>query len=153
MTGVQTCALPIFVAKKKGFSIIVNVAALGLKIPNSALATTRSYIKSNREIVRKYLMAYIEGIKVLKSDPALSMRSLSRYTRVTDAESLEEAYRVYAEAIPDRPYFDLPSIQRMIDFYKKSRPEMAKLKAEDVVDMSLLQEIDQSGFIDTLYKK
>jgi len=140
------------VAKKKGFSIIVNVAALGLKIPNSALATTRSYIKSNREIVRKYLMAYIEGIKVLKSDPALSMRSLSRYTRVTDAESLEEAYRVYAEAIPDRPYFDLPSIQRMIDFYKRSRPEMAKLKAEDVVDMSVLQEIDQSGFIDALYK-
>jgi len=140
------------IAKKKGFPIIVNVAALGLKIPNSALATTRSYLRSNREIVRKYLMAYLEGIKVLKSDPALSKRILSRYTRVSEAESVEEAYRIYAGAIPDRPYFDLPSIQRMIDFYKKSRPEMAKLKAEDVVDMSVLQEIDQSGFIDALYK-
>ena len=141
------------VAKKKGFSIIVNVAALGLKIPNSALATTRSYIKSNREIVRKYLMAYIEGIKVLKSNPALSMRILSRYTRVTDAESLEEAYTIYAGAIPARPYIDLPSIQKVIDFYKKDRPEMAKVKAEQIVDTSVLQEIDQSGFIDTLYKK
>ncbi|MBI2988363.1 MAG: ABC transporter substrate-binding protein [Deltaproteobacteria bacterium] len=139
------------VAKKKGFSIIVDVAALGLKIPNSALATTRSYMRRNREIVRKYLMAYLEGIKVLKSNPALSIRSLSRYTRVTDAESLQEAYKVYAGAVPERPYVDLPSIQKVIDFYKKDRPEMAKLKAEQIVDVSVLQEIDQSRFIDTLY--
>jgi len=141
------------IAKRKGFRIIANVGALGLKIPDSGLGTTRSYIKSNREIVRKYLMAYLEGIKVLKSNPALSMKSLSRYARVTEAELLEEAYRFYAGAVPDRPYVDLPSVQKVIDFYKKARPEMAKFKAEQMVDMSVLQEIDQSGFIETLYKK
>ncbi|MBI4528552.1 MAG: ABC transporter substrate-binding protein [Deltaproteobacteria bacterium] len=141
------------IAKKKGFPIILNVAALGLKIPDSGLVTTRSYIKSSREIVRKYLMAYLEGIKVLKSDPSVSMKILSRYTRVTDMASLEEAYRFYAAAVPDRPYVDVPSVQKVIDFYKKGRPEMAKLKAEQVIDMSVLQEIDQSGFIDALYKK
>jgi len=141
------------IAKRRGFRIIANVGALGLKIPDSAICTTRSYVKANRETVRKYLMAYLEGIKVLKSNPALSMKSLSRYTRVTDAESLEEAYRFYAAAVPERPYVDLPSVQKVIDFYKKGRPEMAKLKAEQIVDMSVLQEIDQSGFIETLYKK
>lgn len=140
------------VAKKKGFSIIVNVSALGLKIPDSGLVTTRSYMKSNREIVRRYLMAYLEGIKVMKSNPTLSMRSLSRYTRVTDAISLEEAYRFYAGAVSERPYVDLPSVQKVIDFYKKGRPDMAKLKAEQIVDMSILREIDQSGVIDALYK-
>ena len=140
-------------AKKKGFSIIVDVSAIGLKAPNSTLATTRSYVKSNREAVRKYLMAYLEGIKVLKSNPALSMRILSKYTRVSDAASLQEAYRVYAGAVPERPYVDLPSVQKVIDFYKKGRPEMTKLKAEQVVDMSVLRELDQSGFIDSLYKK
>ncbi|MBI4489754.1 MAG: hypothetical protein HY694_11765 [Deltaproteobacteria bacterium] len=47
----------------------------------------------------------------------------------------------------------LVSFQKVIDFYKKGRPEMMELKAEQIVDMSVLQEIDQSGFIDTLYKK
>jgi len=140
------------IAKKKGFSIIVNVADLGHKIPDSGLVTTRSYIKTNREVVRKYLMAYLEGIKVLKSNPSLSMTILSRYTRVTDATSLEEAYRFYARVVPERPYIDIPSVQKVIDFYKKGRPEMAKVKAEQVVDMSVLKEIDQSGFIDALYK-
>jgi NitT/TauT family transport system substrate-binding protein len=139
-------------AKKKGFTILVNVAALGLKIPNSTIGTTRSYLNSHRDIVRRFLMAYVEGIKVMKSDTARSMKILSKYSRVTDAESLEEAYRFYAGAVPDRPYVDLPSVQKVIDFYKKGRPEMAKLKAEDVVDMNVLQEIDQSGFIDALYK-
>ncbi len=140
------------VARKRGFSIIVNVSTLGLKIPDSGLVTTRSYVKSNREIVRRYLMAYLEGIKVMKSNPALSMKSLSRYTRVTDQASLEEAYRFYARAVPERPYIDLPSVQKVIDFYKKSRPAMAKLKAEQIVDMSILREIDQSGFMEMLYK-
>lgn len=140
------------IAKKRGFPIIVNVAALGLKIPDSGLVTTRSYIKSNRDVVRKYLMAYLEGIKVLKSNRPLSMKILSKYTRVTEAEPLEEAYRFYAGAVPDRPYVDVPSVQKVIDFYKKGRPEMAKLKAEQIVDMSVLQEIDQSGFINALYK-
>ncbi len=141
------------IAKRKGLRIIANVAALGLKVPDSGLGTTRSYIKSSREIARKYLMAYLEGIKVMKSDPAITMKILSKYTRVSDAESLEEAYRFYAGAVPERPYVDLPSVQKVIDFYKKGRPEMAKLKAEQIVDMSVLREIDQSGFIDTLYKK
>jgi NitT/TauT family transport system substrate-binding protein len=140
------------IAKRKGFSIILNVASLGLKIPDSGLVTTRAYINSNREIVRRYLMAYLEGIKVMKSNPVLSMKSLSRYTRVNDTASLEEAYRFYAGAVLERPYVDVPSVQKVIDFYKKSRPDMAKLKAEQIVEMGILREIDQSGFIDALYK-
>ena len=140
------------VAKKRGFSILLNVASLGLKIPDSGLVATRSYIHSSREIVRRYLMAYLEGIKVMKSNPALSMKSLSRYTRVTDTQSLEEAYKFYAGAVLERPYVDIPSVQKVIDFYKKSRPAMEKLKAEQIVDMGILSEIDKSGFIDALYK-
>jgi hypothetical protein len=32
-------------------------------------------------------------------------------------------------------------------------PEVAKLKPEDVVDLSLIQEITASGFLDKLYGK
>ena len=71
---------------------------------------------------------------------------------MTDATSLEQAYRFYAGAVPERPYVDLLSVQKVIDVYKKGRPDMAKLKAEQIIDMGVLREIDQSGFIDALYK-
>jgi len=140
-------------AKKKGFTILVNVAALGLKIPNSAIATTRSYLSSRRDILRRFLMAYLEGIKVLSSDPSFSMKTLAKYSRVTEPESLREAYNVYAAANPARPYVDPPSIQKVIDFLSKQQPEMAKLKPEEIIDMTVLQEIDRSGYIDSLYGK
>jgi len=140
-------------AEKMGFSTIVNVAALGLKIPNSVVGTTRSFLKSHRDTARKFLMAYIEGIKVMKSDSDLSIKTLSKYSRVTDFVSLNEAYKVYAETVPSRPYIDLPSIQKVIDFYSRGGIQQRMLKPDDVVDMSLLQEIDRSGFIDSLYKK
>ena len=138
-------------AKKKGFTILVNVAVLGLKIPNSAIGTTRSYLSSRRDIVRRFLMAYLEGIKVMSSDPAFSMKTLAKYSRVTEPESLREAYNVYSAANPARPYVDPPSIQKVIDFLSKQQPEMAKLKPEEIIDMTVLQEIDRSGYIDSLY--
>lgn len=140
-------------AKRKGFTILVNVAALGLKIPNSAIGTTRSYLSSHRDVVRRFLMAYLEGIKVLRTDASFSMKTLAKYSRVTEPESLKEAYEVYSAANPARPYVDPPSIQKVIDFLSKQRPEMAKLKPEEVIDMTILQEIDRSGYIDSLYGK
>lgn len=140
-------------AKKKGFTILVNVAELGLKIPNSAIGTTRSYLSSNRHTVRRFLTAYVEGIKVLRSDAAFAMKTLAKYSRVTERESLKEAYEVYSKANPARPYVDPPSIQKVIDFLSKQRPEMAKLKPEEIIDMTVLQEIDGSGYIDSLYGK
>jgi hypothetical protein len=98
-------------------------------------------------------MAYLEGIKVLKTDASFSMKTLAKYSRITEPESLREAYEVYSKANPARPYIDAPSIQKVIDFISKQRPEMAKLKPEEIIDMTVLQEIDRSGYIDSLYGK
>jgi NitT/TauT family transport system substrate-binding protein len=140
-------------AKKKGFSVLVDIAGLGLKIPNAALGTTRTYVSSHRDTVRRFLMAFLEGVKVMKSDADLAMRVLSKYSRTTDKESLSAAYEIYAKVNPERPYVELASMKKILDFFSKRRPEMANLKPEDIVDMSTLREIDRSGFIDSLYKK
>jgi hypothetical protein len=39
----------------------------------------------------------------------------------------------------------------VIDFLAKQRPETGKLKPENIIDMSVLQELDRSGFIDSVY--
>ncbi len=140
-------------AKRKGFSVLVDIAGLGLTIPNSTIGTTRAYLSSNRETVKRFLMAFLEGIKVLKSDADFSMKVLSKYSRTTDRESLRVAYEIYAKIHPERPYVDPASIKKVVDFFSKRRPEIASLKPENVLDMSLLREIDRSGFIDSLYEK
>ncbi|MBI4526652.1 MAG: ABC transporter substrate-binding protein [Deltaproteobacteria bacterium] len=140
-------------AKRKGLSVLVDIAGLGIKIPNSTIGTTRAHLSSHRDVVRKFLMAFLEGIKVLKSDAAFSINVLSKYSRTTDRDSLSAAYEIYAKIHPERPYVDPPSINKIIDFFSKRRPEIANLKPDEMIDMSLLREIDQSGFIDSLYKK
>ncbi len=140
-------------AKRKGFSVLVDISGLALTIPNSVIGTTRAYLSSNRDTVKRFLMAFLEGIKVLKSDADFSMKVLSKYSRTNDRESLKVAYEVYAKIHPERPYVDPASIKKVVDFFSKRRPEIASLKPEKVLDMSLLREIDRSGFIDSLYQK
>lgn len=75
----------------------------------------------------------------MKSDSTFSMKTRAKYSRVTEPESLREAYEVYSAANPGRPYIDAPSIQKVINFLSKQRPEMAKLKPEDFMDMTVLR--------------
>jgi len=41
----------------------------------------------------------------------------------------------------------------MIEFMAESDPLVAKIKPEDVINHTLLKKLDDSGFLDQLYKK
>ncbi|HEY7557889.1 MAG TPA: ABC transporter substrate-binding protein [Candidatus Binatia bacterium] len=49
-------------ALKAGFVEVVQMADIGFEVQGSGLATSQSYIKANREIVKSALKAYIEAI-------------------------------------------------------------------------------------------
>ena len=49
-------------ALKAGFVEIIQMADIGFEVQGSGLATSRSYIKANRDVVKSVLKAYVEGI-------------------------------------------------------------------------------------------
>jgi ABC-type nitrate/sulfonate/bicarbonate transport system substrate-binding protein len=49
-------------ALKAGFVEIIQMADIGFEVQGSGLATSRSYIKGNQEVIKSALKAYIEGI-------------------------------------------------------------------------------------------
>ena len=65
---------------------MVDIGQLGIIFPNTALSTTRSFVKSNRDTVVRLLRALGEGQHRLRSDKDFSMKVLSKYTKTTDPE-------------------------------------------------------------------
>jgi hypothetical protein len=47
----------------------------------------------------------------------------------------------------------LEGIKNILDPLAETDPKAKAAKAEDFVDMSFISELDQSGYIDSLYKK
>ena len=118
----------------------------------TALSTTRSYLKSNREVVIRLLRAFGEGQHRLRSDKEFSMRVLSKYTKTTDPEVLAELYQIYGVRYTGQqiPYVRLEGVEEILKGMdsKETRPA----KPADFVDNSLLKEVEQSGFFRKLYR-
>jgi len=76
------------------------------------------------------------------------MKVLAKYMKIQDREVLEENFREYdfpVRPYPSKEYFELP-----IHEVGKKDPKVLKENPERFADMSLVKELDSSGFIDKL---
>ena len=58
-------------AQHAGLKELVNVTEQNIPMIHAALASTKEYVKTRRDNVRRFLQAYLEGIKISRTDPEL----------------------------------------------------------------------------------
>ncbi|HEV8342680.1 MAG TPA: ABC transporter substrate-binding protein [Candidatus Binatia bacterium] len=140
-------------AKALGFHALADLKMLGLEYQHTALATTRSMIKSKPALVRNALRAFVEAIHYYKTHRKESLAILRKYLKDNDPQDLEETYEAIGlTLIPEKPYPTLRGIQIMLRELSAKDPKARTARPEQFVEMSFLKELDSSGFIDRLYK-
>ena len=77
---------------------------------------------------------------------------MKKYLRVDEKEILEDAYDIFLPRLQKIPYPTLKGIKFILDGMAETQPQARKATPESFVDLSLLQEIDQSGFFKQLWK-
>jgi NitT/TauT family transport system substrate-binding protein len=147
----NSSTLPI--AKRMGLVELVRIPDLKVEVQGNGMATTRTYIKSNRDIVKSALKGYIEGIHSIYSNKPGAWKVFSRYMRTNDAEVLEASYQAYVTTTPKRPYPTLKGLQFLLDRLAPTMPQAKTAKPEQFVDMSFLQELDKEGFFIEMAKR
>ncbi|HMA82455.1 MAG TPA: ABC transporter substrate-binding protein [Candidatus Binatia bacterium] len=145
-----------FVAEKRGLAIIADVAKMGLVFQHTGAATTRKFIKEHPDIVRRYVRSHVEAVHKMWTDKEATIKALSHYMGSgLDREILEKSYdNVMTEAFySKKQYPSLEGIKTVLDDIAERDPRAKTAKPEQFVDASFIRELDQSGFIDGLYKK
>jgi ABC-type nitrate/sulfonate/bicarbonate transport system substrate-binding protein len=117
---------------------------------HAALATTRDYLKTHPDPTRRFLRAYLEGIKIALTDAEFTKQMIGKYTKTTDANDLESSYQAFLPAWERLPIVPAAAVQTMLNF--ASHPSAKTAKPETLIDNSVLTELDKSGFVDKLYK-
>ena len=82
-----------------------------------------------------------------------NQRDLGQTLKIKDKEILDETYVAYKKLTEKKPYPTLKGIEFQIDDVAKKNAKAKGTKPEDFINIAMLKEIDQSGFIDQLYKK
>jgi NitT/TauT family transport system substrate-binding protein len=140
-------------AKKAGFTILVDPTQYQIDFPQLEIITTRSFVKSRPDVTTRYLRSIIEGIHLFKQEREPSIRALSKYLRIQDRETLEEVYRIYFEIYQLIPYPSASAIQTQLTWMADRDPRAKNAKPEQFIDGSFLREIEKSGFVSKLYQK
>lgn len=137
-------------AQHAGLKELVNVTAQNIPMIHAALAATKDYIKTRPDNVRRFLQAYLEGIKIARTDADFAKQVIGKYTKTTDVADLEDSYKTFLPAWERLPLVPAAAVQTMLNF--ATHPGAKTARPETFIDNSILTEIGKSGFVDKLYK-
>jgi ABC-type nitrate/sulfonate/bicarbonate transport system substrate-binding protein len=139
-------------AMRTGANLVADLSLLNVPYTMHGFGTRKSYIRNNRDVVVRFMKAYLEGIYVFKTNKEVALNVLKKYTRMDDLSLVQTSYDEMSQRLIRRvPYPDPEGIQTIIDQLAKTRPQMKNLNPADFIDPSILKEIEDSGFIKKLY--
>jgi ABC-type nitrate/sulfonate/bicarbonate transport system substrate-binding protein len=143
--------VPLAMAMKAGYRPLedVKMRSWNEPIPCNGVWASKSWAHANHDAVIGYLKAVLEAIAMMKKDKEVAFRAISKYYKMPDREQQQVIYNGAAE-MPKVPYPAVEGIKNAMTIYDS--PGLRRYKLEDFYDDSFMKEIEQSGFVDNLYK-
>jgi NitT/TauT family transport system substrate-binding protein len=142
----------VIVAKRLGLSVLLDVSALGIEGLTSDVVTTRRYARESRDVALRYIKSLARGLSVYLKNKKFTMDVIAKYTRSSDAEKIEAGYEHYTKILLKKPYPAMGGVQLALDEIVERSPAAKNARPEQFVDLSFVKELDDSGYLDAVYK-
>jgi NitT/TauT family transport system substrate-binding protein len=139
--------------QKAGFPAMLEGHKLGLKFQGSGIATTSAFLREQRPVVEQFFKGFLEGVHFAKTHREESVQLIKEFLKLKDDDEAEETYRVIVQEIqPRKPYPLKEGIETVLRIVEKTVPKAKDANPEEIINDSVIKKIDESGFIDKLYK-
>lgn len=145
-----------FMAEKKGLAVLADVAKMGLVFQHTGAVTTRRFIKEHPDTVRRYVKSHVEAVHRIWTDKETTVKTLGKYMgRGVERDILERTREeILTEALLSKKQLpSLEGLKTVLEDIGERDPRAKTAKPEQFVDFTFIRELDQSGYIDSLYKK
>ncbi|HYA27469.1 MAG TPA: ABC transporter substrate-binding protein [Acidobacteriota bacterium] len=119
----------------------LDFARFGVTVPGSMIA-------KQRDLARRIVMAYVEGIYAFKTKPKLAFAILEE-EGIKDPTVAKEIYARLSFSMREYPIPELAGVQNALD--SLGHPNAKNVKGATLMDTSIVEEVRKSGFIDKLY--
>jgi len=139
-------------ARKMGFTQITSFQEAGITWAYNSIDVTADFAQKNHQTVLGFLSGFVEGIAYIHKNKEESLVTLSRWMRLEDREALDETYDYLLKILPRKPYGSEKGMQAVLDAIAIREPLAKKFKPEDFLALRYLKELDQSGFLDRVFK-
>ena len=142
-----------FLSEKLGFKELVSITEMNFAYPNPAMAVPGDLIRKRPDLLDRFMRAYVRGVHRARTDREFAIKSLAKYTTVTDPVLLGKTYDFYLDKVVERaPYINMGGMQNALDDLARTIPAAKTAKPEQFVDMRFLDKLEKSGLLNELYK-
>lgn len=139
-------------AVASGMRVLVNMQEMDIPVQQTGLNTTQKFIAKNPDLVRRVVKSVIEGIHLMRTNPAVAKRALSRRMQIKEEKELEDTYQLLKSFVQVKPYPTLDGFKTIFEDLAKRVPAAKTANPKEFVDTRFIEELDLSGYIDSLYK-
>src|ERR1051325_6748382 len=138
-------------AEKAGFAELMDLSKGDIYYPFTYVALTAPFLERNRESIRSFLAASIEGIHRYKTDKVFAKKVMAKYLRISDDRVLEETHQLFAGLLERSPYVKREGVASLIQILAEKDPKIEAVKVDTAVDDRFVRDLDGSGFIRSVY--
>lgn len=142
-------AMLVALAPEAGLADILDLSQYDMPLAGSGVMAKRAWLAANRDTAARFVKSAVEAVALMKQDRAAFDTSLAKWFNITDAVTQERMYAVVMD-FPNKPYPSVEGIRAMMELY--DTPQMRMHTAEEFYDSSFIEELDESGYLDSLYE-
>jgi NitT/TauT family transport system substrate-binding protein len=139
------------IARKLGFKELPGGNAEGISGQQDFLVASGRTLVEHRDMLLRVLRAIIKGSYYFKAHPDEGRLCVAKYLQIEDPEGLTDTYETYRKLLTRNGSVNRQGIQRLLDFIGDERSRA--MKPEDLLDLSLVDELEKNGDIERISKQ
>src|SRR5215467_2652490 len=135
--------------KQKGFSVLTEVTRA---MAATGIVTRKTYLQKTPQVLENIMKALIEGEHYMMSPggKAQSIKTIMSRLKLTDVAVAEEGHADAIKEFDPRPFPSIEGLKNMQRLLAMQNPRLADLNAANLVDISLMRKLEDSGFFTQL---
>ena len=118
----------------------------------NAVVVKQSFLQNQRNLLRSFLRAISEAqvfvLSPIKKQSVL--RVLTKRLSISDRAVAEDALQDLVKRLDKKPLPSIPALSNIQRFLQTRNSKVGEVKLEDLIDDSIVRELDKSGYFDRL---
>lgn len=131
----------------------ISAYETGVSSLPTIFATTRRLVASNRDTAINAVRAFVETLHVIRTRPDAVVPHLQRFLGFDDERSVRRLRDYYSDLLPVVPRPCLgEGVATLKELFRNKYPLANELTEQQIVDDSIIDEVERSGFIAALMR-
>lgn len=139
------------IARQNGFPALLSYRDFAIESANVGLVTNRRYLRDHPDAIEAMLRACAEGIAIYMQQRDKALASLAKWGDTTDRDVLDETLDFQQERTTREMLPTPASLRSALDEFVSLNPKAATANPEDFVDLTIVKQLNDSGYIRGLY--